>query len=134
MSEFAKQLDEKGRCCGRKPITYKRPRHLFCFRCDRAYDFDTGHQIENWAWKDLKDGTFISSKREAIKDGAHKYDNLTFQVARKGLVARDAEIERLRDLLKRAHVALQTDAVLTGDDWLIKEIGNEIARDATKDE
>lgn len=49
-------LDDKGRCCGRKPLTYrtaqdsfvKAPYH-FCCRCDRSYDMD-GAQIENWAW------------------------------------------------------------------------------------
>lgn len=49
------KLDEKGRCCGRKPIDYKGswrgPAHKFCARCDRAYDRITGEQIENWAWK-----------------------------------------------------------------------------------
>lgn len=44
------KLDEKGRCCGRKPIVYKRDPHLFCPRCDRAFDPITGEQIENWAW------------------------------------------------------------------------------------
>lgn len=44
-------LDDKGRCCGRKPIVYKRsPTHLFCSRCDRAYDPLTKLQVENWAW------------------------------------------------------------------------------------
>src|ERR1700729_2129168 len=36
----------------------------------------------------------IHDKREATME---RYDNLTFQVAREGLVARDAEIERLKD-------------------------------------
>jgi len=52
------KLDEKGRCCGRKPIDYKggawnsphRPQK-FCPRCDRSYDRETGEQIENWAWR-----------------------------------------------------------------------------------
>jgi hypothetical protein len=53
------RLDDKGRCCGRKPLVYKRPpSHLYCFRCDRAYDPDDGEQIDNWAWK-KKDGVFI---------------------------------------------------------------------------
>ena len=50
------RLDDKGRCCGRKPIDYKgrgsspeKP-HKFCDRCDRAFDRVTGEQIENWAW------------------------------------------------------------------------------------
>lgn len=45
------RLDEKGRCCGKKPIFYKRPPRHFCPRCDRAYDAVTGEQIENWAWR-----------------------------------------------------------------------------------
>lgn len=44
------RLDWKGRCCGRKPIVYKRDPHLFCHRCGRSYDPQTGTQIENWAW------------------------------------------------------------------------------------
>ncbi|MCP5006496.1 MAG: hypothetical protein GY941_21540 [Planctomycetes bacterium] len=54
-----RRLDEKGRCCGRKPLHYKgggwcsppEAPMLFCFRCDRAYDVNTGRQKENWAFK-----------------------------------------------------------------------------------
>jgi len=59
-----KKLDEKGRCCGRKPLVYKRrqgllnPSGLFCCRCDRHFDPETGEQIENFAWI-LKDGEFV---------------------------------------------------------------------------
>lgn len=50
-------LDEKGRCCGRKPLVYKRPTHyLFCFRCHRYFDPDTRRQIPNWAWRLRGDG------------------------------------------------------------------------------
>ena len=43
-------LDELGRCCGRKPLVYKRPSHsFFCHRCNRSYDA-TGRQIQNWAY------------------------------------------------------------------------------------
>jgi len=46
------QLDSKGRCCGRKPLVYKRPvPRLFCVRCNREFDPTTGGQVENWAWK-----------------------------------------------------------------------------------
>jgi len=55
---IAGRLDAKGRCCGRKPNQYKggphgrgEKRHRFCRRCNRAYDYDTGQQIENWAFK-----------------------------------------------------------------------------------
>lgn len=47
--ETARKLDEHGRCCGRKPLVYSRPTHLFCARCDRAFDL-RGNQITNWAW------------------------------------------------------------------------------------
>ncbi len=53
-----KSIDEKGRCCGRKPIAYKRPRHLFCTRCDAAFDIDTGKQIPNWAYYWIDSGHF----------------------------------------------------------------------------
>lgn len=50
------KLDAKGRCCGRKPLDYKRglltpssKPHKFCTRCDREYDRVTGEQTENWA-------------------------------------------------------------------------------------
>jgi len=58
----AKQLDDKGRCCGRKPIEYKRPRHkLFCDRCDATYDPATGKQGESWAYRANEDGTFTKT-------------------------------------------------------------------------
>ena len=64
------KLDEKGRCCGRKPIHYKggswcsppdSPMY-FCHRCDREYAPD-GQQRENWAWKMTSDGTFEDQRR-----------------------------------------------------------------------
>ncbi len=55
------KLDDKGRCCGRKPLVYKRPpAQLFCFRCDRAYDSETGEQMDNWAWVKDQAGEFQS--------------------------------------------------------------------------
>jgi hypothetical protein len=45
------RLDEKGRCCGRKPLTYLRDKHYFCTRCSRSFDLNTKGQIDNWAWK-----------------------------------------------------------------------------------
>lgn len=50
-----RRVDELGRCCGRKPMRYMRDRHLFCPRCDAAYDFD-GNQITNWAYKKTDSG------------------------------------------------------------------------------
>lgn len=47
-------LDDKGRCCGRKPFAYKRDRNRFCGCCDASFDLVTGKQKENWAyWKTI---------------------------------------------------------------------------------
>lgn len=53
----ARSLGAEGRCCGRKPLTYKTGRvttsgipQRFCTRCSRAYSLETGEQIANWAW------------------------------------------------------------------------------------
>jgi hypothetical protein len=44
------KLDGKGRCCGRKPLVYKRPiAHTFCCKCSRSHN-EAGEQIDNWAW------------------------------------------------------------------------------------
>jgi hypothetical protein len=57
MSERMSGIDDKGRCCGRKPIHYKGgswrysgPPKLFCDRCCREYDPETLEQRANWAW------------------------------------------------------------------------------------
>lgn len=60
-------LDDKGRCCGRKPMVYKSRTHTgtdphrYCPRCDRAYDLEGNRQIPNWAWRRLPDGSFVSN-------------------------------------------------------------------------
>jgi hypothetical protein len=60
-------LDDKNRCCGRKPIVYKSKwatsagPHRYCPRCDRAYDLEENEQIPNWGWRKLADGTFESN-------------------------------------------------------------------------
>lgn len=54
----AKTLNERGQCCGRKPVVYKRPPHLFCTRCDASYSPETGKQIPNWAYYKLDDDRF----------------------------------------------------------------------------
>lgn len=57
-------LDEKGRCCGRKPMVYRSKwstatgPHRYCPRCDRSYDLETGEQIPCWAWKRGVGGEF----------------------------------------------------------------------------
>lgn len=55
-------LDSEGRCCGKRPIRYALMGgpHFFCPRCDGAYDIETGHQIQNWAWK-RKHGGFVAT-------------------------------------------------------------------------
>lgn len=46
------KLDTNGRCCGKKPLTYKRQGMYFCTRCDAEYDMLTGIQRANFAWRD----------------------------------------------------------------------------------
>ena len=41
-----KRLDSNGRCCGRKPLKYKRPHvYLFCDRCGACFDPWTGVEV-----------------------------------------------------------------------------------------
>lgn len=56
------KLDENGRCpaCLVKPLVYKREPHKFCWRCDRAFNLETGEQIANWAW--IKDDAGFKRK------------------------------------------------------------------------
>jgi len=52
------RIDASGRCCGRKPLVYKKPVHrLFCDRCCAEIDPSTGTQVENWAW--VQDGEWF---------------------------------------------------------------------------
>lgn len=50
-----RHLDDKGRCCGRKPLVYRRPLHQFCPRCCADYNM-AGQQIPNWAWLETPGG------------------------------------------------------------------------------
>lgn len=59
------RLDEAGRCCGRKPLVYRRDRHLFCDRCCRAFDYD-GFQISNWAWKRVEGSGELMNVRHVV--------------------------------------------------------------------
>lgn len=63
---IAKLLDDKGRCCGRKPIVYKRPPQLFCCRCDASFSTITGKQIPNWAYYRLDDERFEARTTRAL--------------------------------------------------------------------
>jgi hypothetical protein len=49
-------VGDRERCCGRKPMSYRRDGHWFCDRCDAAYRMPTGEQIANWAWLRSGDG------------------------------------------------------------------------------
>jgi len=60
-------LDKKDRCCGRKPLVYKRQNMLFCCRCDRQYNPITKGQQENWAW--LWDKDKLDFVRKSIITG-----------------------------------------------------------------
>ncbi len=50
------QLDAKGRCCGKKPLTYKRKGHRFCSRCNAQFGIGDRQQQENWAWRSANGG------------------------------------------------------------------------------
>lgn len=52
------RLDSKGRCCGKKPVVYKRKGTLFCCRCDAEFDIATLEQRASWAWRECEDGGF----------------------------------------------------------------------------
>jgi hypothetical protein len=68
-------LDDKGRCCGRKPLVYKRspaagePPQRFCFRCDRAYHLIENRQIANWAYEQTTDGAWKLRERGPVAVG-----------------------------------------------------------------
>lgn len=60
----AAELGEDGRCCGRKPLTYKRDGRLFCTRCCRGYAILTGEQIGNYFWEPIGVTRFASRDYE----------------------------------------------------------------------
>jgi hypothetical protein len=41
-------LDEKGRCCGRKPLPYKRDGLRACLRCSRHYHLTENRMVDGW--------------------------------------------------------------------------------------
>lgn len=65
------KLNAKGRCCGKKPLFYKRghrndgPYH-FCPRCSREYT-EAGEQRENWHWKEVAPGSFEKRRRYGLR-------------------------------------------------------------------
>ena len=77
-------LDDKGRCCGRKPIHYKydartmkHDPYYFCFRCDTEYHM-SGNQRPSWAWMLRHDGLFYHyhTVRAAAFDMLEALENL----------------------------------------------------------
>lgn len=59
-----------GRCCGRKPITYKTGGlRYFCDRCTREYAPD-GKQQANWAFKLLPSGDFSRDRPMSSDEAA----------------------------------------------------------------
>jgi hypothetical protein len=70
-------LDDKGRCCGRKPLHYKGGSWrsppgaplLFCCECCREYDPATKAQKASWAWREISPGAF---ERESSSDQGAK--------------------------------------------------------------
>jgi hypothetical protein len=69
-----KTLDDKGRCCGRKPIVYKRPHHFYCDRCDAAFDPSDGKQVPNWAYYKLDETRFEARTTRAISPAGRKVE------------------------------------------------------------
>lgn len=72
-------IDAKGRCCGRKPLHYKRGLtttlrrpQLFCCRCNAAYDPETREQIANWAWKPNEHGKLTNEHGKLTRYNAGK--------------------------------------------------------------
>ena len=63
------KLDDKGRCCGRKPMVYRGKHttadgpHRFCPRCDRAYSLEDNEQIPNWAYARWRNTDLFVSKK-----------------------------------------------------------------------
>lgn len=69
MGDPAKVIDDHGRCCGRKPLVYKRPNHrLFCTRCNAQFDPASGEQVSNWGYTREPDGTFTPKYPETETD------------------------------------------------------------------
>lgn len=71
-------IDEKGRCCGRKPIEYRGRHttsegpHRYCPRCDRAYELDAPYQMNNWAWKKMPSGVFERQTNYVRGEASHE--------------------------------------------------------------
>lgn len=74
-------INEKGQCCGRKPLAYKgrrADRQLLCCRCDRSYDLDTKQQRENFAWVRNEAGEFVSAPPKKYSGPAYVMRDVKF--------------------------------------------------------
>lgn len=66
------KINEKGQCpiCLIKPLTYKRQGQLFCHRCDRSFDINTGLFVANVHWVSPNEKSRLSKMAElAMKTG-----------------------------------------------------------------
>jgi hypothetical protein len=70
-----KTLDSKGRCCGRKPVAYKRAMdgitpdpHLFCTRCRASFNTETGAQIARVPYVLIR-GALVMAPPDLYGDG-----------------------------------------------------------------
>lgn len=70
-------LTLEGRCCGRKPLEYKRPPHLFCTRCNRNYDPKSGLQQPSFGWVAQDGGFRLSDTAIRAAVATHVWQVLT---------------------------------------------------------
>lgn len=68
-----KRLNERGQCCGRKPLVYKRDHFLFCSRCRAYFDPTTGEQIKGGGYIKVNGGFVL----EYDEDTDSKFDPVT---------------------------------------------------------
>ena len=63
------RLDDAGRCCGRKPIEYRRSpdHHFFCGRCDRDFS-PNGEQRQNFAYRLGGDGNYVRERPLKVEE------------------------------------------------------------------
>ena len=70
----ARRLDGKGRCCGRKPLTYKSERKLFCTRCNADFNED-GTQRSNWMWRVDGETMFLAKEPAGFNMTAREWQH-----------------------------------------------------------
>lgn len=101
----AARLDDLGRCCGRKPLTYRRTRALFCCRCNREFDDATLTQRANFSWRAVPGGFVPSSTLAGAAAATMKYRELESS----GMSRDDAKhevqkaIDRITSVMEAVH-------------------------------